>query len=188
MNYSKLNAFNFFNGNNTMKTTIATLLLASVALPLFAAQQTAPSQLPKRPEDITYGPLTFEPPQAAQFRFTLKDGTAVYMAPSKEFPLIALSMTFKGGNYLEPKDMVGLAAMTGRMIREGGTTNMKPAEFDEEIDFLATQISASCGDTTSSASMNCLSSNFDQSLKLFVDMLRNPGFDAARLETNRGQA
>ncbi|MFM7808058.1 MAG: M16 family metallopeptidase, partial [Planctomycetota bacterium] len=56
------------------------------------------------------------------------------------------------------------------------------------LDFMATQASASCGDTTSSATMNCLKSNFDESLKLFVDMLRNPGFDSARLETNRGQA
>ena len=188
MNHFKLNTFNFMNGNNTMKTTIATLVLASIALPLFAAQQTAGTSVPKRPEEIKYGPLTFDAPDATKFRFTLKDGTAVYMAPSKEFPLISLSMTFKGGSYLEPKDMVGLAGMTGRMIREGGTTTMKPAEFDEATDFLATQISANCGDTTSSASMNCLTSNFDESLKLFVDMLRNPGFDAARLETNRGQA
>jgi zinc protease len=188
MNHFKLNTFNFMNGNNTMKTTIATLVLASIALPLFAAQQTAGTSVPKRPEEIKYGPLTFDAPDATKFRFTLKDGTAVYMAPSKEFPLISLSMTFKGGSYLEPNDMVGLAGMTGRMIREGGTTTMKPAEFDEATDFLATQISASCGDTTSSASMNCLTSNFDESLKLFVDMLRNPGFDAARLETNRGQA
>ena len=132
-----------------MKTTIATLVLASIALPLFAAQQTASqassksaptatpatqsatagTSVPKRPEEIKYGPLTFDAPDATKFRFTLKDGTAVYMAPSKEFPLISLSMTFKGGSYLEPKDMVGLAGMTGRMIREGGTTTMKPAEF-----------------------------------------------------------
>ncbi|MCE9619308.1 MAG: insulinase family protein [Planctomycetes bacterium] len=176
------------NGTNTMKTTIATLVLAAVALPLFAADSQKGTGVPKRPEEIKYGPLTFEPPEAAKFRSTLKDGTPVYMAVSKEFPLINLSMTFKGGSYLEPKDMVGLAGMTGRMIREGGTTTMKPAEFDEALDFLATQASANCGDVTSSAGMNCLSKNFDASLKLFMDMLRNPGFDAARLETNRGQA
>ena len=46
MNHFKLNIFQFFNGNNTMKTTIATLVLASIALPLFAAQQTAETSVP----------------------------------------------------------------------------------------------------------------------------------------------
>ncbi|NBX26271.1 MAG: insulinase family protein [Planctomycetes bacterium] len=165
-------------------TTLSTLALALAASAL--AADTAPS-IPKRPEDIAFGPLQFEAPIAAKYRHTLKDGTPVYLAPSHEFPLINLSMTFKGGSNLDPADMVGLAGMTGRMIREGGTATRKPAEMDEAFDFMATQCSASCGDTTSSASMNCLSSNFDESLKLFTDMLRNPGFDAARLETNRGQ-
>jgi zinc protease len=171
-----------------MKTMFATIVLAAVSLPVFAADTSAPTGIPKRPEEIKFGPLTFEPPEASKFRHTLKDGTPVYMAPSKEFPLINLTLTFKGGAYLEPVNLVGLAGMTGRMIREGGTATMKPAEFDEALDFLATQVSTNCGDVTSSASMNCLSQNFDESLKLFMDMLRHPGFDAARLETNRGQA
>ena len=164
-------------------TTLCTLTLAAAAL----AADGGSSTLPKRPEEIKFGPLQFDAPDAAAYRHTLKDGTPVYMAPSHEFPLVNLSLTFKGGDNLDPADMIGLAGMTGRMIREGGTTTRKPAEMDEALDFMATQCSASCAETTSSATMNCLKSNFDESLKLFVDMLRNPGFDTARLETNRGQ-
>jgi zinc protease len=165
-------------------TTLCTIALAASAA---ALASDSGSPLPKRPEEIQFGPLKFDAPDAASFRHTLKDGTPVYLAPSHEFPLINLSLTFKGGDNLDPADMVGLAGMTGRMIREGGTATRKPAEVDEAFDFMATQCSTSCGDTTSSASMNCLANNFDESLKLFVDMLRNPGFDAARLDTNRGQ-
>ncbi len=169
-----------------MRNHILTIVLTVAATQSFAAD-TAPA-IPARPEDIKFGPLQFDAPDASKFRFTLKDGTPVYMAPSHEFPLINVSLTFKGGSNLDTADTVGLAIGTVRMIREGGTTTMKPGEVDEAFDFMATQAQTSCGDTTSSASMNCLTSNFDESLKLFVDMLRNPGFDAARLDTNRGQA
>jgi predicted Zn-dependent peptidase len=168
-----------------MRNHILTLILAVTAAPSLAGDNG--TALPKRPEEIKFGALQFDAPEAAKYRFTLKDGTPVYMAPSHEFPLINLSLTFKGGSNMDPADMPGLAGMTGRMIREGGTTTKKPGEVDETFDFMATQAGAGCGDTTSSANMNCLASNFDASLALFVDMLRNPAFDTARLETNRGQ-
>ncbi len=169
-----------------MRHLIATVAAAALALPLLAGGDGA--GIPQRPEKIQFGGLKFDAPDPAQFRHTLKDGTVVYLAPSHEFPLINLSMTFKGGSNLDPADMVGLAAMTGRMVRDGGTVTMKPGELDEAFDFMATQAGAGCAETTSSANLNCLKSNFDESLKLFVDMLRNPGFDTGRLETNRGQA
>ena len=39
-----------------------------------------------------------------------------------------------------------------------------------------------------SATMNTLKANLDESMKLFFDMLRNPGYDQARLDIMRGQA
>jgi len=143
--------------------------------------------LPARPEEITHQPLDYEPPAAADHRHVLPDGTIVYLAPSHEFPLINLSMTFKGGSSLDPPDLPGLASMTSRLVREGGTQRMPPAEFDETLDFLATQAAVSGGDTFVTATMNCLSSNFDESLGLFLDMLRTPRFDADRLETDRAR-
>jgi hypothetical protein len=117
----------------------------------------------------------------------LPDGTVAYLAPSHEFPLVTVSITFKGGSSLDPADVPGLASMTARMIREGGTTKRKPAEFDETLDFLATEVGVSANDTFTTATMNCLKTNFDESLALFVEMLRTPGFDAGRLETSKAR-
>jgi len=97
--------------------------------------------IPARPEKIEFPPLSYEPPDAARFRRTLPDGTVVYLAPSHELPLVTISITFKGGSALDPADIPGLAAMTARMIREGGPEKMEPAAFDETLDFLATEIS-----------------------------------------------
>ena len=162
-------------------TATATATVSAVAAPA------AVPAIPKRPEEIVFEPLAFEPPSAQSFRRVLPDGTVAYLAPSHEFPLVTVSITFKGGSSLDPADVPGLASMTARMIREGGTTKRKPAEFDETLDFLATEVGVSANDTFTTATMNCLKTNFDESLALFVEMLRTPGFDAGRLETSKAR-
>ena len=74
------------------------------------------ADLPDRPEKIEFAPLAYEPPESARFRRTLPDGTVVYLAPSREFPLVNLSITFKGGASLDPADIPGLAAMTAALL------------------------------------------------------------------------
>ncbi|NCY02069.1 MAG: insulinase family protein [Planctomycetia bacterium] len=160
---------------------------AAAGTPAPQAGGTADRAIPARPEEIAFAPLAFEPPDAASFRRVLADGTVVYLAPSHEFPLVNLVVTFKGGASLDPADVPGLAAMTARMVREGGTETMRPAAFDEALDFLATDVGVSANDTFVSATMNCLASNFDESLALFVGMLRSPAFDGPRLETARAR-
>ena len=151
------------------------------------ATATATAGIPSRPEQIAFAPLAFEPPDASTFRRTLADGTVVYLAPSREFPLVNLVVTFKGGASLDPADVPGLASMTARMVREGGTATMGPAELDESLDFLATDVGVAANETFTAATMNCLKSNFDESLKLFLDMLRTPAFEPQRLETARAR-
>jgi zinc protease len=138
--------------------------------------------IPPRPEEIKFEALEYTPPRAADFRRMLSDGTIVYVAESHEFPLINVSVTFKGGDSLDPAATPGLASMMARMVREGGAGDMNPATFDEKLDFLATEMSVSSGNTFTIARMNSLSGNFDESLKLFVTMLRKPAFDKQRLE------
>ena len=138
--------------------------------------------IPPRPEAIEFEALEYTPPRAADFRRMLSDGTIVYVAESHEFPLINVSVTFKGGDSLDPAATPGLASMMARMVREGGAGDMNPATFDEKLDFLATEMSVSSGNTFTTARMNSLSGNFDESLKLFVTMLRKAAFDKQRLE------
>ena len=164
--------------------TAAPLALFALAA---AVAHAAPAAIPARPEEIVFEPLAFEPPDAKTFRRTLPDGTVVYLAPSHELPLVTVSITFRGGSSLDPADAPGLASMTARMIREGGTAKQKPTEFDEALDFLATDVSVSASENFTLAQMNCLKSNLDESLGLFVEMLRSPGFDEARLATNKAR-
>jgi predicted Zn-dependent peptidase len=145
------------------------------------------ADLPRHPSEIRFEELVFEPPAADQFRRVLSNGVPVFMAASPEFPLVTISFSFQGGTSMEPADKAGLAGMTGAMIRQGGTRSMDPKTFDEEVDFLAANISASIGGTTSGASLNALTANLDEAFDLFLEMLREPRFDEARLGVLRAQ-
>jgi len=165
---------------------VSGLLAGLVAVTARGREPAAPA-LPARPEAIRFAPLVYVPPKAADHRHVLPDGTVVYLAPSHEFPLVNLAITFKGGTSLDPADLPGLAALTARLVREGGTRLLPPAEVDETLDFLATEVSVAAGETFTTASMNCLKSNFAESLSLFLAMLREPRFDVDRLETTKAR-
>jgi zinc protease len=169
-------------------TRIHTLLAFATAGAFLLSPALQADDLPARPEALTFKPLAFKAPQARDFRRTLADGTAIYMAPSKEFPLVTINLSFRGGAFMDPTEIPGLTSAMASLMRSGGTTAIKPADLDEQLDFLATNISVGSGGEMVSASMNTLKSNLDESMKLFFDIVRNPGFDQSRLEVMHGQA
>ncbi len=162
--------------------------MASLLLLSATGARATDGEIPPRPEDISFEELKFEPPMANEFRQELSNGIPVYLAPSQEFPLVTLTFHFRGGSYLEPASKAGLAGMTGALIRRGGSESMSAEEMDEEFDFLAAQASSFCGGTQSGASLNCLKSNFDEALALFLDMLRRPRFQEDRIRLQKDQA
>lgn len=141
---------------------------------------TAVAGIPDRPEQLVFDELNFTPPASGDYRYELPSGVPVYMAPSSEFPLVSITFSFKGGAYLVADDKVGLNSMTGSLMRSGGTASMAPADLDEEIAYLAANISTGSGSTTSSATLNALTSNLDEALGLFMDIVRSPRFDEER--------
>ncbi|MHC4218932.1 MAG: M16 family metallopeptidase [Planctomycetota bacterium] len=159
-------------------TLIGLAATAALAAPVLAG-------IPSHPDQIDFPPLQYDPPAAADYRHTVTAGgelVPVYLAPSHEFPLINIVFTFRGGDYLDPVDQVGMVSATAAMMRRGGTTSVSAEDLDEEFDFLAANASTSAGGTRSTAMLNSLASNFDESFALFMDMVRNPDFQANRLE------
>ncbi len=162
------------------------ILSISVALAV-ASTSSGQGKIPPRPETLTYPELKFTPPKASEYRTTLSDGTPLYMFPSHEFPLINLTMTFMGGSNMDPANQVGLAGMTASMIRTGGSKSLSADEVDEKLEFMATNLGVMSSGWMSTASVDCLKSNFDESLKILVDLLRNPAFDEAKFKIARDQ-
>jgi zinc protease len=143
--------------------------------------------IPPTPEKLTFAPLTYTPPSAKDHRVVLKNGMVAYVIEDRALPLINIQVIIRAGAWLEPVGKEGLARLTGGQMRAGGTKSLSAEQFDERADFLAAQIGSSMGDTSAGASLNCLADNLDDSLKLFIEMLREPRFQEDRLKLAKDQ-
>jgi predicted Zn-dependent peptidase len=165
-------------------TPIAGLLLA-------AAVQAAPApaqSIPAHPDALVFEPIAYTPPRAADHRVVLKNGMVVFIAEDPTLPLVDIALTVRTGGYLDPAGQEGLAALTGALIRTGGTRTLTAEQLDERLDLLAARVSSSIGETAGTATLNCLAENLDASLAVFVEMLKEPRFQEDRLDLAREQA
>jgi predicted Zn-dependent peptidase len=154
-------------------------VIGGLLLPLLLSA--AAQAIPARPEELRFDELRFELPDPARFRRELPNGVLLYAARDSTFPLVSLRIQLRQGSYLEPGDKVGLAGLTGTLLRTGGTARLDPGAFDEEVEFLAAGISAFGGDSRSGANLDCITPVLDEALDLFFEMLRHPRFDDGRL-------
>jgi len=168
-----------------MTRTATAALLAAALLP--GATATAQA-IPDRPEQLVFQPLAFQPPVAKDYRVVLQNGMVVFIAEDRALPLVNIALTVRAGSWLEPAGKEGLAALTGSQMRRGGTKSLTAEQLDEKLDFLAAQVSSGIGPTSGSASLNCLSDNLDEALRIFVEMLREPRFQEDRLALAKEQA
>jgi zinc protease len=161
--------------------TLPTIGMALAALAVGAAASAA--DIPSRPEQLQYAELKYEVPDVAAMRVELANGVPVYVAEDRLLPLITVQVMFRGGRYMEPAGKEGVAGLTSTVWRSGGAGTLDPKALDEELDFLAAQLSTSIGGTNGMVSLNLLSKDVDRGLALLMDVLRKPRFDAARLAT-----
>ncbi|HVR86742.1 MAG TPA: pitrilysin family protein, partial [Planctomycetota bacterium] len=87
----------------------------------------------------------------------------------------------------EPPGKEGVAELTADLMRTGGTATRDPNAVDEEIDFLAANVSIGVEDVTGSASLSVLSKDLDRGLAILMDLLRNPSFRQDKLDTLKAQ-
>jgi zinc protease len=163
----------------------AVLLVASLAV---LGVPAAAQPIPPRPDALRFKPLAYAPPSPADYRVVLSSGMVVFVAEDPLLPLVSLSVITRTGAYLDPPGKEGLASLTGQQIRRGGTRSLTAEELDERLAFLATEVTSGIGPTSGATGMSCLAENLDESLGIFVEMLREPRFQADRLELAKEQA
>ncbi len=170
-----------------LSATLALLCLVSAPIASFAQTAAPKTDIPPRPADLKFAPLSYTPPKRERYRHVLSNGVVVYAVEDRSLPLINVSALVRTGAYLEPAGKEGLASLTGSQMRAGGTTTKTAEQFDEAADFLAAAINSSVAGTQGSASLNVLAKDIDQGLALYFDMLRNPAFQEDRLKLAKSQ-
>ncbi|MEK6677350.1 MAG: pitrilysin family protein [Planctomycetota bacterium] len=137
--------------------------------------------IPKHPTEIQFPPLDYKLPPASQFRQTLSNGMIVYVAEDRMLPTFDMTITVRVAAALDPPEKAGRAGLAAEQLRDGGTERLAPADFDEEIEFLAANIGSSMDDTSGTIRLSCLSKDIDAALALMNEMLRKPRYDEDRL-------
>ncbi|HEU0264909.1 MAG TPA: pitrilysin family protein, partial [Geobacterales bacterium] len=135
------------------------------------------------PRTLTYPPLTFTIP--ASERFVLNNGMVVHLLQDHELPMVSISAYVNTGSIYEPADKVGLAGLTGAVMRSGGVKGITPSELDRQLEQMASSIEATIGSDVGNVSLSCLSRNLQPTLELFAQVMRNPAFAADRVELAR---
>ena len=156
--------------------------IAVYALLLVAAATSSAGEIPNRPEQLKHPDLTFNVPDADAIRFELTDGTPVYAKRDTQFPLVGITVYFRGGRYLEPTGKEGLASITSEAWRTGGAGERTAQELDEELDFLAANLGTNIGDATGSVSLNVLSKDLEKGTAILMDVLTEPRFQEDRFD------
>jgi zinc protease len=138
------------------------------------------------PRKMIFSPVQFHPPRAE--RVALENGMVVYLLEDHELPLIRMEAIIRTGSVYEPAEKIGLAALTGIVMRTGGTSSISGDALDDELEFMAADMGSGIGLDDGSAALDILKKDFDRGLALFADMLMHPAFPQEKLDLAKQQA
>ncbi|HZI93900.1 MAG TPA: pitrilysin family protein [Patescibacteria group bacterium] len=166
----------------TMRTTAIFGLAIALAC-IFAAPASAQVKDYKQLKFPEMRPFTVPQPE----RITLPNGMVVMLLEDHELPLIQISTLIRAGARLEPGDKVGLGTVFGQTMRTGGTRSMTGDQVDDFLEARAATIETGVQDEFATANMSCLSQDFPDVMKVFVEILRNPVFAEEKIKIAKNQ-
>jgi predicted Zn-dependent peptidase len=135
----------------------------------------------KKPSDLKYPPLKYEPPDPQEFRVIFASGLRGYVQEDHSLPLVNISADVHFGDLYVAKDKQGLGAVLADTLIKGGTKTRDGAALEERIDFLGGSLNFAVQERTSTLTLSVLSKDLDEGLEIFFDVLMNPEFREAPL-------
>ncbi len=115
-------------------------------------------------------------------RLTLPNGMQLFVLEDHELPLINVSAMIRTGSIYEPADKIGLAGLTGIVMRTGGTTTKTGDQIDEQLEQIAASVETGIGDSFGRASMSVLKEDVDTGLAILADVLMHPAFRQDKID------
>ncbi|MEM1252177.1 MAG: pitrilysin family protein [Cyanobacteria bacterium P01_H01_bin.21] len=136
--------------------------------------------------ELEFGPLSEI--QIPNFeRYELPNGVVVYLMEKHDLPLVSGSATFRAGEFMEPADKVGLAAIMGEAMRGGGTASYTPDELNQYLEQRAASVETSLEATSGSANFSALSEDLADVFSIFAEVIQQPAFAPERIELIKNQ-
>src|SRR6202049_4786769 len=127
----------------TMKLFLTSAIFVFAAS-LWSAQTPAqaPSASQKQTPPPGGAPKPFNVP--AHESYTLPNGMRVTLVPYGNIPKVAVSLAIRAGNLNEPQDLLGVADITGELLKEG-TKTLSAQELAEAAARMCSSLSVAVG-------------------------------------------
>jgi zinc protease len=116
---------------------------------------------------------------------TLPNGMKLYLLEDHELPLVHGAMRVRTGNLFDPAEKIGLATLTGTVLRTGGTRARSGEQLDEQLENAAASVESDIGESYGSVGFSCLQENLDDVLAAFHDVIVAPVFRQDKLDLAR---
>jgi predicted Zn-dependent peptidase len=172
-----------------ISNAVVALILIALVSSLAFAQGGAPAAPPqstkgavvKGKAPVNKNVLKVKLPRAEEA--SLPNGLRVVLLRSTKVPTFNMQMVVLSGGLSDKADYRGLASSTASLLREG-TAKRSSKDIAEQVDAVGATLFATSGlsSMTSTVSVAGLVENFDQSLELFADVVRNPSFPQAEVD------
>jgi zinc protease len=163
---------------------LAALLSSTLASSLASSALAAPVQTDWK--KIKAPPLrAFKPQQPS--RIQLDNGLVIFLQPDTELPLIEVGVAVRGGSREEPADKVGLVNLFSQVLRTGGTKTRTGDQIDDFLAARGAEIELSADADSVDLQASFLKTDFDDVVKLILEMLREPEFRDDKLDLAKRQ-
>ncbi len=151
------------------------LLIPSLML-LAACKSLPENSSSKSPVPVAGAPTaTFGVPVPDSFQ--LANGLKVWVLPTRQVPLVSLSLVVRSGSSRDPAGKEGLAALTADMLDEG-SGDRSALEVADEVEYLGADLAVDLQKEQLEVSLETLKRNLDPALDLFADVALRPRFEA----------
>jgi len=138
-----------------------------------------------------YTQLKFPPLEEVQIpkytRYVMDNGMVVYLMEDHDLPLVGGTALIRTGDRLEPAQKVGLANLTGIVLRTGGTQQHSADELNQLLEQQAAAVETEIGETAGSSSFSALSEDLAMVFGLFAEVVRQPIFAQDQLDLAKTQ-
>ena len=165
------------------------LLVLSAAAISWGQATVAPASIPGTPatyRDLKFPRLKHIPiPNVATY--TLPNGMKLYLLEDHELPVVSGLVRVRTGNLFDPAEKVGLATLTGVVMRSGGTRDKTGDQLDEELENIAASVESDIGELSGSVSFTTLKEDTDEVLGIFKDVLTQPEFRQEKIDLAKSE-
>ena len=163
------------NSTREQKFLLVLVAVMVMAAPGFAQKQAPPAGGPPKPFTVP-----------AHESYALPNGLKVTLVPYGNIPKVTVSLVLRAGNINEAKQQLGVADITGELLKEG-TTTLSATALAEAAARMGSTLEVGVAADETSAQMDVLSENGADAVKLLADVIEHPLLpesELARLKTN----